>query len=223
MNILVADDDDLVVDFLVRALKRDKHSVDVARDGIEALRKAQSNYFDVMLLDILMPLADGVSVCNELRAHGQDTPIIFLTSLSDRETHITSLNEGGDDYITKPFHYDELEARIRAITRRPRKLEPTKLIAGDGVLELDLARKTVTHNGCLIELRPKEYALLEYMIRNAGKVVPKEELLKHVWNIPASNASNRLEVCMHHIRAKINTRKHILKTVRGYGYTIDTQ
>lgn len=223
MNILVADDDDLVIDFLVRALKRDKHSVDVARDGIEALRKASDCYFDVLLLDILMPLADGVSVCNELRAQGCDTPIIFLTSISDRQTHITSLNEGADDYITKPFHYDELEARIRAIARRPRKLQPAKLLAGNGILELDLTKKTVTHNGQLLELRPKEYALLEYMIRNAGKVVPKDELLKHVWNIPASNASNRLEVCMHHIRTKINSRKHVLKTVRGYGYIIDAQ
>ena len=221
MNILVADDDELFIDFLARALQKDKHSIDIAADGIEAIKKAQSYTYDVILLDILMPLADGISVCNELRANNCHTPIIFLSSVNDTMTQVSGLNEGGDDYLTKPFNYDELEARMRAVTRRPSQLRPERLPAGSGLLELDSAKKVIFFEDKPLDLRPKEYAVLEYLIRNCGTVVPKDELLKNIWHISVTNASNRLEVCAHHIRSKINKRKSVLKTVRGYGYIID--
>lgn len=221
MNILVADDDELFIDFLTRALQRDKHTIDVATDGIEAIKKARSASFDIILLDILMPLADGINVCTELRSNGCHTPIIFLSSVQDKDTRISGLNEGGDDYISKPFHYDELEARMRAITRRPQHIRSEKITACKGLLELDSTKKCIYFENHELDLRPKEYAVLEYLIRHAGKVVAKDELLQNIWHISATNASNRLEVCAHHIRTKINTRKIVLKTIRGYGYTVD--
>lgn len=221
MNILVADDDILFLDFLTRALIKDKHSVDVAVDGIEALKKAQDSPYDILLLDILMPLADGISVCNELRSSGCHTPILFLSSIQDMVTRITGLNEGGDDYLIKPFHYDELEARMRAIIRRPHDIAPEQISAASGTLTVDGRKKIIYFTQQPLDLRPKEYAVLDYLVRHAGTVISKDELLKNIWHISTSNASNRLEVCMHHIRTKINVQKKILKTVRGYGYTID--
>lgn len=221
MNILIADDDELLIEFLSRALERDKHTVDTASDGIEAIKKALQTTYDIILLDILMPLADGISVCNELRTKNCHTPIIFISSVQDKDTRITGLNDGGDDYITKPFHYDELEARMRAVTRRPQKIRSEKITASNGLLELDSTKKLIQFDNKQLNLRPKEYAVLEYLIRNSGKVVPKDELLQNIWHISITNASNRLEVCAHHIRAKINTKKSVLKTVRGYGYTIE--
>lgn len=220
MNILVADDDELFIDFLLRALLRDKHTVDTATDGIEAIRKALLTEYDIILLDVLMPLADGITVCNELRSKNRHAPILFLSSVTDKMTRISGLNEGADDYLIKPFHYDELEARMRAITRRPKRIQPEKIIAGGGILTLDSSKKLISFEDQPLDLRPKEYAVLEYLIRNAGKVVAKDELLKNIWHISSNNASNRLEVCMHHIRNKTNLQKKLLKTVRGYGYTI---
>ncbi len=221
MNILVADDDELILEFLERSLRQDKHIVNIARDGNEALQKATDRSYDILIIDIVMPHKDGITLCKELRKTGVETPLILLTSADDENSRVEGLDSGADDYLTKPFSYRELEARIRAVTRRPQTLNPATITAGGGMLSLDSARKVIHLNGTILELRPKEYALLEYLMRHADKVIPKEELLENLWHISATNASNRLEVCMHHIRSKINSKRQILKTVRGYGYIIE--
>ncbi len=221
MRVLIADDEELVIEFLERSLRLDKHIVDTAKNGLEVLEKAKDNCYDVIVTDVIMPVKNGMEVCRELRLNNVHTPIIMLTSRDSEAARITGLNAGADDYLTKPFSYKELEARIRAVTRRPHPLQAEIIEAG--TITLDGAKKLITLSGEPLELRPKEYALLEYLVRNEGKVVSKEELLKNVWRISATNASNRLEVCMYHLRNKVNdgAKKQVLKTIRGYGYVLE--
>ncbi len=220
MRILIADDEELIIEFLERSLRIDKHVVDVARNGLEVMQKTEANTYDVIITDVIMPVKNGLEVCKELRENGVHTPIIMLTSRDTEAARISGLDAGADDYLTKPFSYKELSARVRAVARRPQNVAPTQLTVGP--LSLDPVRKVISLDDSRIELRPKEYALLEYLMRNASKVVSKEELLKNVWLITANNASNRLEVCMHHIRGKVNTDdRQVLKTIRGYGYVIE--
>lgn len=220
MRVLIADDEELIIEYLERSLRLDKHIVDTAKNGLEIIEKTRDNAYDVIITDVIMPVKNGLDVCRELRQNNIHTPIIMLTSRDSEAARITGLNAGADDYLTKPFSYKELEARMRAVTRRPQPLRSDIIIVGS--LSLDSSKKIITmHNEPLV-LRPKEFALLEYLIRNAGKVVSKDELLKNVWRIPASNASNRLEVCMYHLRNKVNdgAKKQMLKTIRGYGYVL---
>lgn len=219
MKILIADDEQLLVEFLERSLRLSKHVVDIARDGKETLEKARNNTYDAIILDIIMPKKNGIEVCKELREEKNHTPILILTSREGEQATIEGLDSGADDYISKPFKFKELEARLRAITRRPHQRKPDIISVGD--LKLDNSKKLISLNEKPVTLRPKEYALLEYLIKNTGKVIPKEELLENVWLISATNASNRLEVCMYHIRGKINKKQKLLKTVRGYGYVIE--
>lgn len=221
MQILAVDDEELMIEYLERSLKLDRHVVEIAKDGREAIKKAQAGDYDVILLDVLLPLKNGLEVCETLRAKGNHTPIIFLTSRDDETTKIKGLDQGGDDYLTKPFSYRELEARIRAVTRRPHALEPLTISVGP--LTLKPSQKIIYLGDQPLELRPKEYMLLEYLMRNKDIVISKEDLLQRVWSISATNASNRLEVCMYHIRNKVNKRQKLLKTVRGYGYSLSAQ
>lgn len=221
MRVLIADDEDLLLELLERSLKLDKYVVDTAKDGKEALEKSMNNNYDVILADVIMPEMNGLQVCRELRRNNIHTPIIMLTSKSGEPACIAGLDAGADDYVTKPFRYHELEARIRAVARRPKKVEAEQIIVGP--LALDQIKKVISLHGEPIVLRPKEFALLEYLIRNANQVISKEDLLQNVWRISATNASNRLEVCMYHIRTKVNADKQILKTVRGYGYLLEPQ
>lgn len=219
MRILVADDEDLVIELLERSLKLDKHIVESAKDGPETIKKVLHNSYDVIILDIIMPGLNGIEVCKRLRKKGIHTPIIMLTSRVGEDAQVKGLDSGADDYLTKPYSYKELEARIRAVTRRPKTVRDPVIQAGP--LSLDTNKKVILLEDDVLELRPKEYALLDYMMHNIGTVISKDELLKNVWRISANNASNRLEVCMYHIRRKVNKKQPVLKTVRGYGYVID--
>ncbi len=218
MRVLIVDDEELVLEFLERSLKLDKYIVDKASNGLDAYEKALKNNYDVVVLDVIMPMRNGLDVCRDLRKAGVHTPIIILTSRDSRESRIEGLDAGADDYLIKPFSYHELEARLRALSRRPRPMQPDILRVGP--LSLDPAKKLILLDDEVLNLRPKEYALLGYLMRNAGKVISREDLLMNVWMIPASNASNRLEVCMYHIRGKVNAKGQILTTIRGYGYMV---
>lgn len=220
MRVLVVDDEELILEFLERSLKLDKHIVDTARDGLNAFEKASRQSYDVIVLDVIMPHKNGIEVCRDLRHANVHTPILMLTSRDNESSRIEGLDSGADDYLTKPFSYNELTARLRALMRRPRPVQPAELNVGN--LRLDPIKKIIYKNDEALALRPKEYALLEYLMRNPGKVISREEFLKNVWYTSAHNASNRLEVCMYHIRGKVNGNEEqpLLKTIRGYGYVL---
>lgn len=220
MRVLVIDDEEVILEFLARSLSAERHTVDVARDGIEGAQRAMKQPQDVIILDVMMPHKSGLEVCRELRAANIHTPIILLTSLDGEAARIEGLDAGADDYLTKPFSYGELSARVRALARRPhRTLRPVIRV---GRLQLDTAHYEIALNGRALTLRPKEYALIEYLMRHPDRVVTKEELLRSVWSVSSLNASNRLEVCIHHLRDKLNVEGEveILHTVRGYGYML---
>lgn len=221
MRILVVDDEELVVEFLKRSLRFDKHIVDVAYNGQTGFQKALQHSYDVIVLDVVMPHKDGLTTCRDLRKAGIHTPILMLTSRVAESERIAGLDSGADDYLAKPFSYDELMARLRALTRRPPAVIAPELRVG--TLWLDPIKKVIYQGNEPLDLRPKEYALLEYLMRHPGKVISREEFLRDVWYISAHNASNRLEVCIHNIRTKVNAQTNgaILKTIRGYGYVLD--
>ena len=223
MNVLVIEDDELLIEFMKRVLKAEGHHIVTASDGEEGFKKAQSSRLDAIILDILLPNKDGIAICRELRRLRVETPIIFLTSQIDERIKVEGLDAGADDYLIKPFSHRELIARLRAITRRPSTVVQSNLVVGD--LALDPVGHKVTRGGTLLELSPKEYQLLEYMMRNPDVALPKHELLHKVWNIRSEAASNRLEVYVRHLRNKVDrahSKKHIL-TVRGVGYKLRSQ
>ena len=220
MRILLADSDEMVLEPFEKSLKLDKHIVDIAKDGMEAFEKAMHNAYDTILMDIVLPMKSGVDVCKDLRNKEVHTPIIIISSKGHEDSTIQGLDAGADDYVQHSVGYPELEARIRAINRRPRHMQPKILTAGP--LNLDTAKRIIKLDGKVLELRPKEYAMLAYLIEHAGIVVPKDELLKNIWSVSANNASNRLEVCVCHIRSKFTGKnQNLLKTVRGHGYVIE--
>jgi len=224
MRILVVEDDELTLEFLKKSLNKDQHTVDPAVDGAVGFDKALSRKHDLVILDVVLPSKDGISVCSDLRDIGYKTPILILSSQDTHEARVRGLDAGADDYVVKPFSYDELSARIRALIRRPNKLLPTKLKVADVVL--DPVTHQVMQGDELLVLRPKEYLLLEYLMRNANQALGREELLQKVWGIGTGNTSNRLDVYIRHLRAKIDEGREqkLIKTVRGKGYMlVDTQ
>ena len=219
MRILVIEDEEHIMEYLKRMLTKDKHVVDPAIDGAIGFDKAMSRSHDLVILDVVLPRKDGFSVCYDLRELGYKTPILMLSSQDSYESRIQGLDKGADDYLVKPFSYDELAARIRALVRRPKKFIPPKLKLAD--IELDPATQEVKMNGKVVQLRPKEYVLLEYLMRNEGQALSREELLQRVWGIGIENTSNRLDVYIRHLRAKIDDHRgehKLIHTVRGKGY-----
>lgn len=220
MNILVVEDEELIAEFTKRVLKNENFDVDVVYDGMDGFNKAVKKSYDVILLDVLLPSKDGFSICKDLRQAKITTPIIMLSSQADEDSKVTGLDYGADDYLTKPFSHKELVARIRAVTRRPSPVLQSKLKAGD--LTLDPQGRIVTRGNKKIELRPKEYDLLEFMLRNQDTVLPKHVLLNNVWNIRSEAASNRLEVYIKHLRNKIDKPfdHKLIHTIHGTGYKL---
>lgn len=220
MNILVVEDDELVAEFIKRALKQQNHYAVSVGDGLEGFKKAQSAEFDAIILDVVLPMKDGLSICRDLRRLKVSTPILILSAQVDEDSRIAGLDAGADDYLVKPFSYRELHARLRAITRRPSSVVQSRLKAGN--LALDPDSREVTRNGLRIELRPKEYELLEYMMRNPNTAIPKRVLLSRVWGINSDATSNRLEVYIRHLRGKIGdeSKKGLITTVRNVGYKL---
>jgi len=221
MRILVIEDEKKIADFIKRGLKEEGYAVDAAHDGEAGLFLAKTNDYDLILLDLMLPKIDGITVCKKLREGKILSPIIMLTAKDAVEDKVTGLDAGADDYLTKPFAFEELLARIRAILRKKgEQQQATKLSVGD--LMLDLYTHKVTRAGKEIELTSKEYALLEYLMRNSGKVVTRTMISEHVWDIDFDTFTNVIDVYINYLRNKIDSadKKKLIQTVRGRGYIL---
>lgn len=221
MHALIIEDDRTIADFVARGLREAGFAVDVAADGEEGLELALDQNPDVAIVDLMLPRRDGLSVIDELRRRGRTTPVLILSARRSVDDRVRGLQAGGDDYLTKPFAFAELLARVQALVRRAsRAPEPTTLSVAD--LALDLLTRKVTRAGTPIELRPREFALLEYLMRNAGKVVSKTMILSHVWEYNFDPQTNIVDVLVSRLRDRIDRpfEKKLLQTVRGVGYVI---
>jgi DNA-binding response OmpR family regulator len=221
MRLLIVEDDKKVGRFLQRGLEEEHYAVELVRNGNDALYYASANEYDVIILDIMLPGKDGLAVCRELRKKLIITPIIMLTALDSIEDKVSGLSEGADDYLTKPFSFEELLARIRALMRRDKDYKAGTLTAGE--LGLDPLKREVTLNGKPVELTGKEYSMLEYLLRNKGRVLSPVKILEHVWGMADIRDRNILNVYINRLREKIDRPlgKNVIRTVRGYGYKIE--
>ncbi|SME88315.1 response regulator transcription factor [Pseudobacteriovorax antillogorgiicola] len=221
MRLLVVEDDPALSSLLVRALREESYAVDLAQDGQEAEWLAFENPYDVIVLDVMLPIKDGVTVLKNLRDGGIQTPVLFLTAKDSKDDVVKGLDIGGDDYITKPFSLDELLARIRALLRRNSGV--TSSILEIGPIRIDPAKKQVTRDGKAIELTAKEYALMEYFGRNAGVVLSRTQLSEHVWDMNFEPTSNVVDVYVGYLRNKVDKAwgSNFIKTMRGHGYMFD--
>jgi len=220
MKILLIEDDPETADHICHALRAQGHEVEESRDGAEGLATARSGQHAALIVDRMLPGLDGLSLVKRLRAEGSQTPVLFLTTMSGIDDRVAGLNGGGDDYLTKPFALVELVARINAIARRGDPRQHVTLHAGD--LDMDLIRRTVHRGGKLVDLQPQEFKLLEYMLRNAGRVVTRSMLLENVWELHFDPRTNIVETHMSRLRAKMD-RGHsveLIHTIRGNGYIL---
>ncbi len=221
MHALLIEDDDTIAEFVARGLREAGFAVDRMADGAAGLEAATDQVYDVAVIDVMLPKRDGLSVIEELRRRGIMTPVLILSARRSVDDRVRGLQAGGDDYLTKPFAFSELLARVQALVRRAsRTPEPTTLTVED--LVLDLLSRRVSRAGAAIELRPREFALLEYLMRNAGKVVSKTMILSHVWEYNFDPQTNIVDVLVSRLREKIDRRfeKKLLHTVRGVGYVL---
>jgi two-component system OmpR family response regulator len=221
MRVLVIEDDREAAQFLVRALKESGHSADVAHDGGDGLVRAREGAYDVLIVDRMLPGLDGLTVIRRLREEGAATPVLVLSALGEVDDRVKGLRAGGDDYLTKPYAFSELLARVEALTRRSEPQEQqTRYTVGD--LVLDRLSHRVTRAGEAVSLQPREYRLLEYLMRNAGQVVTRTMLLEHVWDYHFDPQTNVIDVHISRLRSKIDKGfdKPLLHTVRGAGYMI---
>lgn len=216
MRILVVEDEHKIANSIKRGLEQEAYAVDVAYDGEEGYDLASSEDYDTIVLDLLLPKMTGMEVCKKLRSGGIHTPILMLTALGELSNKVDGLNAGADDYMVKPFAFEELLARIKALARRPKTALGNQLTVGN--LSLDSEKFEVKNNGKEIELSRKEFSLLEYLMRNAGKVVSKENIIAHVWDYEADILPNTVEVFIGYLRNKLGGE--VIKTVRGFGYKI---
>jgi two-component system OmpR family response regulator len=223
MRILIVEDDLKLASLLKKYLTLKRYTVDHVGDGKKAEERAMNTAYDLIVLDWSLPSQDGIQVCLRLREAGVMCPIIMLTGRSEVEDKIKGLNSGADDYLAKPFDPDELLARIGSLLRRPVERLPEKLQIAD--LVLDPVSHTVTREGVEIQLMPKEFSLLEYLIRNPGRVITNNELLQHVWGVYSNTSSNRLQVYVRYLREKIDEpyRVKLIQTVRGSGYKLEAR
>lgn len=220
MRILLVEDEEKIASFVARGLKEARYVVDVAADGEKGLYMAEVNEYDLLILDIMLPGKDGISVCRELRSKKIDIPILMLSAKDTTDDKVRGLNFGADDYLAKPFAFKELLARVQALLRRSSPVKGGILKIGD--LELDQLTHKVSRGGKEIDLTSKEYALLEYMMLNAGKVITRTSISEHVWHENFDSFTNVIDVYMNYLRNKIDKgfKKPLIRTVRGSGYII---
>lgn len=222
MRILIIEDDAKTADFISRGLNEAGFRTCCAADGLDGLFKAKSEPFDAAVVDIMLPKLDGLTVIEEIRAARLRLPIIVLSARDSVESKIKGLEKGGDDYLAKPFSFSELLARIQALIRRATATsEPTELTVHD--LSLDLIRRKVTRRNVPIELQPLEFQLLEYLMRNTGRVVSKTTILEHVWEYNFDTQTNIVEAGIFRLREKIDKPfdDKMIRTVRGFGYVLE--
>jgi DNA-binding response OmpR family regulator len=222
MRVLLVEDDAGIAHFVAKGLREQSYAVDVTATGEEALYQVAINTYDLVILDVMIPAPDGFTVCKELRRTGHRMPVLMLTARDAVEDRVEGLDCGADDYLTKPFEFRELLARLRALLRRPSALQPSTLSVAD--LVVDTGGQAVSRGGKFISLTAKEYALVEFLARNAGRVVGRAEIAEHVWDEEFDPFSNLIEVYVNRVRRKIDTRgfKPLLHTRRGAGYVLSS-
>ncbi len=224
MKILIVEDERKIADSIKKGLTQENHTVDVSYDGEEGYDLASAEKYDLIILDLMLPKMDGLTLCQKLRQEDNiNIPILMLTAKTSVEDVVVGLETGADDYLPKPFSFEELLARVKALGRRPKNIVIDEILTAE---DLTLNRKTfeVKRNGKEIGLSRKEFILLEYLMRNKGKIVTKDELIANVWEYDADILPNTVEVYVGYLRRKIDEgypkNKHLIKTVRGFGYKI---
>lgn len=220
MRILVAEDDRPVASFLKKGLEAEHYAVDVVPDGEEALYMAEAYDYDLLLLDLVLPKMDGLQVLHQIRTRKKNLPVLVLTGRTRVEDRVKGLDLGADDYMVKPFAFRELIARVRALLRRGNAPVDFTLRVED--LEMNLVERTVRRGDRKIELTPKEFALLEYLMRNQGRAVSRPMIIEHVWNFSFDTMTNVVDVYINYLRKKIDegAEQKLIHTVRGVGYRI---
>jgi DNA-binding response OmpR family regulator len=223
MHILIVEDEQRLAFLLRRVLLEERHTVDLAHDGHRGLDLALSDSYDLVILDVMLPGLDGLEICRQMRAERILSPVLMLTARGAVEDRVTGLNVGADDYLTKPFAMEELLARINALLRRrDRRFDETNQLCVDD-LTLDMARHEARRGGRIIELTAKEFALLEYLMRHAGCVLTRTQIIDAVWRYDIEALSNVVDIYIHYLREKIDHgfSRSLIKTVRGVGYKIE--
>jgi len=221
MTILLVEDDDVIAEFVTGGLREAGYAVERARDGDVGLRLALDRDWDAAVVDVMLPRRDGLSLVEELRRKGRRTPVLFLSARRNVDDRVRGLQAGGDDYLVKPFDFSELLARLQALLRRASGLAaPTRLEVGE--LSMDLLSREVVRAGRRLDLRPREHALLEYLMRNPGRVVSRTALLSHVWGYSVSPHTNAVDVLVSRLRDELDRGfpTKMLHTVRGAGYVL---
>jgi heavy metal response regulator len=221
MRVLVVEDEKKIAGFIKQGLQEEQYAVDTVFDGETALDLLSGVEYDLIVLDVMLPKKDGVEVCQVLRKRGERTPVLMLTARDAVEDRVRGLDSGADDYLVKPFAFAELLARIRALIRRGSAISSAQLRVGD--LMLDTLTRRATRGDRTVELTAREYALLEYLMRNAGQVLSRTQILNHLWNYDFLGSSNVVDVYIGYLRRKIDDgfTTRLLRTVRGSGYSIE--
>ncbi len=221
MRILVVEDDPKIASFVIKGLRQNGFAVDAAADGEEGLALARAATPDVAVIDIMLPKLDGLSLVRRLRQDGVQLPVLILSARATVDDRVKGLHAGGDDYLTKPFAFSELLARVHALLRRASNVaEPTRLVVGD--LSMDLLTREVIREGARIELQAREFSLLEYLMRHPGRAVTKTLILEHVWDFNFDPQTNVVDVLVHRLRAKVDKEfdRKMIHTIRGVGYVL---
>jgi heavy metal response regulator len=221
MRILVVEDEKRIADFIARGLKEEHYAVDIAYDGEQGLYLAEINPYDLMIFDIMLPKYEGVEMCRKLRSNKINTPILMLTARASIKDKVTGLNSGADDYLTKPFSFEELLARVKVLLRRPTSSKTSILKIAD--LELNQLNHEVSRTGKTMVLTAKEFALLEYLMLNTGQVISRSMISEHVWNEQFDSMTNVIDVHIRNLRNKIDDgfKKKLIHTLRGSGYMLN--
>lgn len=221
MRILVIEDEPKIANALKKGLEQESYAVDVEYDGREGLAFALTEDYDAIILDLMLPSIDGMAICRKIRDEKRMVPILMLTAKGDVKSRVDGLDIGADDYLAKPFSFEELLARLRALLRRPRQAVPTTLYYND--LALNTVTYEVTRGDRPIALSAKEFALLEYLLRHTGRIVTKDQIIAHVWDYDADILPNTVEVYIGYLRNKIDkpfSAPPLIHTVRGFGYRL---
>ena len=220
MRVLVIEDEPGVASFLKKGLREASYAVDLADNGVDGLHLASTENYDAIVLDLMLPGKDGFTLLRELRGKGSTTPVICLTARDAVTDRIKGLDLGADDYLSKPFSFSELLARIRALLRRGQALSGNPIVVGD--LTIDVLARDVTRGGKRIDLSPNEYALLEYLSRNAGQVLTRTMILEHVWDMNQDPMTNVVDVHINRLRKKVDSGHEtpLIHTIRGVGYVL---
>jgi len=223
MRILVVEDEHRIANTIKKGLEQERYAVDVAYDGVKGYDLGSSEEYDLIILDLMLPGKDGLTICKELRQEQNHTPVLILTARGQIQDKVKGLDSGADDYLTKPFAFEELLARVRALSRRPKSALSSTIVVKD--LELDIKSFAVRRSGKPIQLTGKEFSLLEYLMKNAGKILTKDHIISHIWDYDADILPNTVEVYIRNLRSKIDypfkNKKPLIHTIRGFGYRLE--